>query len=325
MKSTDQLIQGLYNLETYSDVILRVDERCFFLQKYVLSFHSDYFRTLFNSKGMFLELNNTEIDLSCPKVEEDYVTSDFRYNAEEFELFLKYLYAYEDILDHVSAPTLKVIIGLAHRFLVDGLLEKADTLLMKVVEIDINNWFDLFSFASFYSLENSLEACFNFLQRDPRAILWDDLWELSSSDFERFLRVSRSLTPREHYDFIMKYVNPPNLDGDLELNRKHLLPSLIQNSELLFEKGEASLLETLERYIMEETGDNSELRCELFMILSNGWSRWHANAKERLVKLTNQWEVEFNSRIVRGFNYSGYVQPPGSTTNWVKKVKEVLE
>ncbi|ORY06118.1 hypothetical protein K493DRAFT_344712 [Basidiobolus meristosporus CBS 931.73] len=271
---------------------------------------------------MFLELNNTEIDLSCPKLEEDSIT---RYGPDEFELFLKFLYAYEDVLDHVSVPTLKVIIGLAHRFLVDSLLEKADDLLVAGVNIDIDNWFDLFSFASFYTLEKSVTACFNFLQCNSKSILWEDLWELSCSDFERFLRVSQCLTPREHYDFVMKYINPANLDEETAAARKRLLPSLIENSELPFQDGEASLLETLERYIVEETEDDAELKCSLYMILAKGWTRWHTKAKERLIKLTNQWEIEFNSRVVRGYSYSGYVQPPGSTTNWVKMVKEAME
>ncbi|PIC48469.1 hypothetical protein B9Z55_007426 [Caenorhabditis nigoni] len=132
------------DMEQFSDVILKVEDRKFYVSKLYLSSQSSLFATVF--LGQFLEFRKTQIELK-------YV------NPDDIQCFLEVIYA-EDAVDE---DTVERILPIADMYETPVAIRKCEEFLIKESKMTLKKKLVL---AEFYKLEELKKVCLN--QNKPK-------------------------------------------------------------------------------------------------------------------------------------------------------------
>ncbi|CAO4367452.1 unnamed protein product [Caenorhabditis nigoni] len=145
-------------MRQFSDVILKVKDRKFYVSKLTLSCQSPYFATLFF--GRFQESGKSEIELN-------------NVNPQDFQYYLEVIYA-EDAIDEYTVAR---ILPLADMFQTPLAVRKCEKYLIKESKMELKMKLEL---AGKYRLEELKKVCMNQIRsrEDIRSVVPNDPSEM---------------------------------------------------------------------------------------------------------------------------------------------------
>ncbi|CAO4367345.1 unnamed protein product [Caenorhabditis nigoni] len=169
----ENLIKFDESVADFSDIVLIVNDRKFYLSKYFLALQSSYFKTLFS--GKFKESQKNEIELK------DIDPDDFQY-------FLELIHGESSIDD----DTVGGILYLADMYDVPTAMRKCEEFLLENSEKSTK---ELLQMVARYNLENLKEKCMSEIKTvaDIRAVLPPNIKDLDPLIMAELFEKSLSL------------------------------------------------------------------------------------------------------------------------------------